>query len=286
MNFISFLKQAESALSRVAESPTLEARVLLARGLDRPAAFLLAHPEAEIPPERLPALLADVEKRAAGVPLPYVLGRWEFFGLEFIVSPDVLIPRPETELLVETAIAHARKNALETVNVIDVGTGSGCIAVSMAVHLPGASITASDLSPAALDIARQNAEKHGVRDHIQFIECDLLPQPDLRLSTFDLILSNPPYIPTETMKTLEIYGREPTLALDGGADGLDTIRRLLGQATGRLNPRGIILIEIESSLGLAAKSLAREYFPESQIEIKKDLTGRDRLVMIESQLLC
>ncbi len=293
MNLLSFIKQAESTLSQVAESPALEARVLLARAIDRPASFILAHPNLELSPEQLHAAKTLLQKRAARMPLPYVVGRWEFFGLEFIVSPDVLIPRPETELLVELAIAFVRKNALETVNIIDVGTGSGCIAVSIAANLPGARITATDISPAALRIARQNAQKHGVDGRIEFVECDLFPDKVegrkwqiSPLSTFhyDLILSNPPYIPTATMKTLEIYGKEPTLALDGGADGLVTTRGLLEQATGRLNPRGKMLIEIESSLGLAAKALAQQHFPSSQIEIVKDLAGLDRILSIERLL--
>jgi release factor glutamine methyltransferase len=285
MNVISFLKFAESTLGQVAESPSLEARVLVARGIDRPASWVLAHPEAELSPEQLRAAETMLQKRAAGVPLPYVLGRWEFFNLEFIVSPDVLIPRPETELLVELAISHTRSKdtAREPFNILDVGTGSGCIAVSMAVNLPGVYITATDISPAALAIARQNAEKHGVADRIQFIECDLFPPENHSpFTNYHLLLSNPPYIPTATMKTLEIYGKEPTLALDGGPDGVETIRRLLEQATGRVNPHGMMLIELESSLGLAAKALAREHFPSAQIDIVKDLAGLDRILRIDT----
>jgi HemK-like putative methylase len=161
-----------------------------------------------------------------------------------------------------------------------VGTGSGCIAIALAVHCPSLTLTATDLSSAALEVGRGNAHKHAVAGRITFMECDLFPAGPPSL--FDLIVSNPPYIPTEVMKRTAVYGKEPTLALDGGADGLAVISRLLAEAGGQLAPAGLLLVEIESSLGAAVLYAARQRFPLAKIEIKKDLLGLDRLLVLET----
>lgn len=260
---------------------TLEGQVLLARVMGRSRSWLLAHPEASLTPEQKQALETAIRQREAGVPLPYILGHWEFFGLDFDVSPEVLIPRPETELLIETALAWARTHPPlgPCYRFLDIGTGSGIIPVTLAVHVPSAEITAIDISPAALSIARQNAEKHGVEGRIHFIEADLLPD-NLQSSTFDVLTANLPYIPTETLKELEIFGKEPTLALDGGPDGLQLISRLLDQITARKVAVRLILLEIENRQGAAVEALARQHFPAADLEIKKDLAGHDRLAVI------
>ncbi len=260
---------------------TLEGQVLLAHVTGKNRAWVLAHPEMRLTPEQEAALEAAGRQLQAGVPLPYILGHWEFFGLDFDVSPDVLIPRPETELLIETALAWARTHSpLNPVyRFIDIGTGSGIIPVTLAVHLPSAEIIATDISPAALLVARRNAAKHSVNGRIRFLEADLLPE-DIQRSKFDVLTANLPYIPTETLQTLEIYGREPTLALDGGPDGLQLISRLLDQITARAVSARLILLEIEYRQGAAVSALARQHFPTAEIHIKKDLAGQDRLAVI------
>lgn len=267
-------------------SQTFEMQVLLAHVTGRNRAWVLAHPDAVLSVEQEQTFLMLKARYYAGEPLPYLLGHWEFYGLDFQVTPEVLIPRPETELLIETALAWARKRSTRGAGLrfIDIGTGSGIIPVTLATLLPEAEIWATDLSPAALAIARLNAERHAVAERITFYEADLFDiryaEVDTRNSIFDLILSNPPYIPSETLLELPIYGREPTLALDGGPDGLDTIRRLLAESQQRLAAGGALLVEIEYRQGPAAREIAREYFPGAEIQILPDLAGLDRLLSV------
>jgi release factor glutamine methyltransferase len=213
----------------------------------------------------------------------YLLGHKEFFGLEFQVNPHVLIPRPETELLVETAIEWSIiNNQLSIVNgkftIADVGTGSGCIAVALAKHLPKASLVAIDASPEALRLARLNAERHAVQ--ITFLSGDLL---EPLAEPVDLMVSNPPYVSqaelAAAMPEVSVY--EPRLALDGGEDGLDVVRRLLSQAKEKLKPGGALLVEIGASQGQAMIKLAQTHFPGAVIQIKKDLAGLDRLLVVQ-----
>lgn len=283
----SLLSDVSARLAPVSDTPALDASVLLARIVDRPRSWILAHPELTLTDEQQNQLNTSLARLENGEPFPYVLGRWEFFGLEFNVTPDVLIPRPETELLVEKSIAWLQKNPTK-VNVADIGTGSGAIAVSIAVNVPNAKILATDISSKALQVAKRNAEKHGVSERVEFVECDLLPESkvegqrsDLRPLTFDLVCSNLPYIPTNTLKHLPIYQREPTLALDGGEDGLDLFRKLLNAIPNWLAPNALILLEIESSLGKQTTQLARQHFQNANITLHQDLTGRDRLLEIQ-----
>lgn len=279
----SLLSDISARLASVSDTPALDASVLLARIVDHPRSWILAHPELTLTDEQQNQLHASLARLENGEPFPYVLGRWEFFGLEFDVSPDVLIPRPETELLVEKAIAFLQKNPSQT-NVADIGTGSGAIAVSIAVNVPTAKILATDISSKALQVAKRNAEKHHVTERSEFIECDLLPDQSSianRKSKIDLLCSNPPYIPTNTLKHLPIYQREPTLALDGGKDGLDLFRKLLNAIPNWLAPNALILLEIESTLGGQTIQLARQHFQNANITLHQDLTGRDRLLEIQ-----
>jgi release factor glutamine methyltransferase len=269
-------------LEKTSDSPGLDAQVVLARVLEKPRSWVVAHPEAPLTRSRSAALEALVARLEKGKPLPYVLGRWDFFGLEFEVTPDVLIPRPETEMLVERALAWLRKGGMGNgeSRVLDVGTGSGCIAISLAVNAPQLRVTATDVSIAALKVARRNAEKLHVSDQITFLEADLIPNP-LLPDPFSLILANLPYIPTQTLRALPIYDREPTVALDGGMDGLVLIRKLLSQAPDLLAPGGLLLMEIEASEGPVALSLAYDAFSEAEIHLHKDLAGRDRLLEVQ-----
>jgi len=274
------LNEAATRLGAMTDDPVLEARVLAAQVTHRPASWLLAHPESDLSPEQSAALETLLQRRLEGEPLPYVIGHWEFFGLDFDLTPDVLIPRPETELLVETAIAWAQIH--NPLHAIDVGTGSGCVAVTLAFHCPGLAVSATDISAPALAVARRNAEKHGVAERLSLVQCDLFPAGDAPSNTFDLIVSNPPYIPTEIMKKTTVYGKEPTLALDGGTDGLAVISRLLDQATRRLSAAGLLLVEFESSLGAAVEADARRKFPLARTESRKDLLGLDRLLVVQN----
>lgn len=267
--------------------PSLDAQVLLAHVLAKSRTWVLAHPEAELTAEQQEHLEGSVARLQAGEPLPYVLGHWEFFGLEFKVTPEVLIPRPETELLVELALDWLRSHPVAR-TAIDIGTGSGCIAISLAAHLPDLHIAATDLSNAALQVAHLNAQKHGVADQINFIQADLLHQLrdessmlTVQPSAFKLISANLPYIPTETLHGLQVFQHEPTVALDGGVDGLDLIRRLLNQAPAYLAPHGLLLLEIEYRQGQQVLALAQEAFPRAKVEVIKDLSGHDRIIRVE-----
>jgi release factor glutamine methyltransferase len=263
------------------DSARLDAQVLLAQITGRNRAWLLSHPEIKLTPAQEEALQMDIRQLQDGVPLPYVLGHWEFFGLDFKVTPAVLIPRPETELLIETALGWLKTHPAPRFRFLEVGTGSGIIPITLAVHVPHAEIVATEISPAALAVARVNAEKHGVAERIEFVEADLLPA-DLDLSTFHLIAANLPYIPTETVKTLEIHGKEPTLALDGGPDGLDLIRRLLDHLTAIRATGCLVLLEIENRQGPALRALVQAAFPAADLQIKKDLAGHDRLAVFNT----
>jgi release factor glutamine methyltransferase len=265
-------------LEKTSDTPGLDARELLAHVVNRPGSWVMAHPEVTFPGAEVTTLMALASRVERGEPLPYILGRWEFYGLEFEVTPDVLIPRPETELLVEHAITWLQKHPKNR-RAADIGTGSGCIGIALAVNLPDLHIYASDISPQAVGLARRNAEANGVAERMEFLCCDLLP-PD---SEFDLVVANLPYIPTGTLHRLPVFRREPTLALDGGRDGLDLIRRFLSTAPGRLAPGGLILMEIEASQGTAALSLACDAFSEAEIHLHKDLAGYDRILEVHGR---
>jgi release factor glutamine methyltransferase len=259
------------------ESSGLDAQVLLAEVLNTSRTWLAAHPETRLSPAQLESVEATVARLEAGEPLPYIIGHWEFFGLDLSLTPDVLIPRPETELLVEKAISYLQAYPARR-SVADVGTGSGAIGISIATHIPSARIIATDISDAALQVAKQNAHRFRVAEQIDFLNCDLLPP--IGDQRFDLICANLPYIPTEMLQGLAIYGREPTIALDGGADGLDLIRRLLSISIDQLAPHGSMLLEIESTQGAKAMALAHATHSTSRIRLHRDLAGHDRLLEI------
>ncbi len=272
---------------------TLVMQVLLAHVTGQSRTWLLSHAEERLTSAQEKALATALDQFQNGVPLPYIIGHWEFYGLDFLVTPDVLIPRPETELLIESALAYTRTYPQPAYRFIDVGTGSGIIPITLATQLPTAKFIATDISPAALAVARANAERHHVAQRIHFVECDLLPDGGRWTvdggftvnglpSTVDVLTANLPYIPTETMKTLPIFGKEPSLALDGGSDGLELIRRLLSRLTATRLEVSLVLLEIETRQGAAVQALAREKFPDADIHIQKDLAGHDRLVTIET----
>jgi release factor glutamine methyltransferase len=270
------LNKLVSQLETKSETPDLDSQSLLAHLLDKPTSWLLAHPEHPLSHQKLNILEEYTSQLDAGKPLPYVLGHWEFFDLEFEVTPDVLIPRPETELLVERALAWLYANP-DCRRVADIGTGSGCICVALAVNIPDLVMEATDVSAAALEVARRNASRHEVSGRMEFT-CGDLFSPD---SAYHLVVANLPYIPTGTLHQLPVYGREPTVALDGGVDGMLLIRRLLVEAPAHLLPGGMLLMEIEATEGLAALSQASDIFPKARIQLLRDLSGHDRLLEIQ-----
>jgi len=278
----TFQKLAESKLSSVSESSELEVRVLLANILDKSRTWIEAHPETLLTRSQLATAKKAISRLEAGEPLPYIIGHWEFYGLDLEITHEVLIPRPETELLVERAIKWLQASS-ERRTVADVGTGSGCIAIAIVKNIPDAKVVATDISLPALEIAYRNVRKHSVENQIAFVQCDLLPFYPDSLPTdlhFDLICANLPYIPTQTLQKLPVYGREPTLALNGGEDGLNIVRQLLKIAPKWLAPNGMILLEIEASQGMSAVSLAYDAFDNVEIHLHQDLAGHDRLVEI------
>lgn len=282
MNIGAVLRAGAIHLQAVTDISRLEAEVLLAHVTGLSRTTLLAHPERPLPTIQQTNYQATVRRRASGYPLPYLTGLVEFYGLEFAVTPDALIPRPETETLVDLA----RQRQPEV--VVDVGTGSGCIAVALAIHLPKAQIYATDLSAAALRVAAVNARRHGVQDRVRLIQCDLVGP--LR-GPVDLVISNPPYVAEGEWVSLpeSVRRYEPRLALDGGADGLMVLRRLLAAAPRLLRrpehaegqPGGALLVEIGAAQGERAVALARSLLPEAHLDIHPDLAGRDRVLEIE-----
>ena len=265
-------------LSPVSDTPGLDAQVLLGHVVGRSRSWILAHPEAKLSSHQSELLTQAIIDLDHGVPLPYVLGHWEFYGLDFIITPDTLIPRPETELLLEKALEWLQAHPTRRL-AADVGTGSGCIAVSLARHISDLRVIASDISLPALRIASQNAGRYAVSDRVDYLNAKLFPTVSAR---FDLICANLPYIPTAVLKDLKIYGKEPDLALDGGPEGIDLIRDLLRTAPAYLAAGGLVLMEIDSSQGQRVVKLAESCFPGAQIEILPDLAGRDRLVSVQA----
>lgn len=256
------------------ESPRLEAQILLAHALGCKKIDLYVRHEEEPGEAQRTAFREMIKMRADGMPVAYLVGHREFYSLEFAVTPAVLIPRPETETLVMEALR--RLKPLESPRVLDVGTGSGAIAIAIARQHKTARVTAGDISPAALAVAAENARKHGVADRITFVEGDLFTP--VVGQTFALIASNPPYIAQAEFPSLDVGVRdfEPRLALDGGPDGLDVYRRLAAGTRDHLSPGGTVLVEI----GVTQEPAVRDLFA-ARLEIGptyRDAAGRPRVV--------
>lgn len=265
-------------MKHFSDQPALEAEVLLAHLVGKSRAWILAHNEYDLTIEQVSRLHDLLIRLCAGEPLPYILGHCEFYGLDFVVSPSVLIPRPETELLVDTALSWLEQNQSSR-RAIDVGVGSGCISISLCKHISDLSMVGVDLFENALAVAQKNVFLHQLQNQIELIHSDLLTSVE---TEFNLICANLPYIPTETLQTLRVIKHEPVSALDGGEDGLNLIDRLLHQAVTRLIPGGLVLLEIEANQGDSSRLLARACFPKASIEVKPDLAGHPRLLCIQS----
>ncbi len=261
------------------DDAALEVEVLLrtALGVDRVAFLAMQRePVSDEAAVEFEGLLARRESRE---PLAYITDRREFYGMDFAISPAVLVPRQETEILVELAIERA--GIANAPTVLDVGTGSGCVALAIAAHVPGADVHAIELSEDALAVAVQNREANGLTDRVTFHKGDLLAGFVDARTRWDVIVSNPPYIPSKVLETLSPEVRaEPRMALDGGADGLDPTRKLMQQAAGLLADDGRMLIEIFSDAGPLAARLATGAFPGTPVTIHKDLLGLQRVLEV------
>ena len=274
------LKEAASELASAGvPEARREAGSLLSFILGKDRTFLISHADDETDENSFVRLREFVERRAAGEPLQYITGVQDFYGREFRVTPDVLIPRPETELLVEAALQKARDTAPF---ICDVGTGSGCIAVTLLCELVNARAVAIDKSPAALAIAKINAQKHSVAERTLFVASDCFNSLDSRDYEFDLIVSNPPYVAEAALQGLqrEVRDHEPLIALSPGGDGLSVIRRLIDEGPAFIRPNGHLLMEIGFDQGEAVENLVKGS-AWSLREIRPDLQGIPRIVVLQ-----
>ncbi len=216
------------------------------------------------------------DRRKQGEPLQYILGTWNFYGLEFMVNPAVLIPRPETEMLVDMALKQFKGT-----DILDLGTGSGNIAITMAKLLPYVQVTTVDVSLDAIEVAISNAQVHGVESRVEFVHADMQEYLKTSEKKFDLVISNPPYIPTPDMVHLpQDVKQEPVLALDGGPDGLDFYRFIINTSPRLISSGGYLMMEFGDGQADALKALAQSQPLFSQCEILKDLVGKDRIIVL------
>lgn len=235
---------------------------------------MVAERDYALTPEQQATFAALVARRAAHEPVAYLTGHREFFGIDLLVDRRVLIPRPETEVLVEMVLAEARRYGNAPLTIADVGVGSGAIAIALAMHLPHAILYGVDLSASALEVAAANIARYHLQDRLTLLEGDLLePLP----GPVDLIVSNPPYTILNEIEE-GVYRYEPHLALDGGPDGLDCYRRLIAAAPAYLKPQGAILLEIGAWQSEAVVHLLHQAMPQAEIGIQRDLAGRERVV--------
>jgi len=276
----SWLNFARSKLKMLAGEPASSLHALIAFVLDKPAHFGFSHPEYNLTKQQRNQLDILLAKLMDGVPLPYLTSRQEFFGLEFLVTPNVLIPRPETELLVELAIQWFQAHP-EHHSALDIGTGSGCISISICANVPSVNFLALDRSFNALQVAWSNIQKHHLQGRVDLAQMDLTTAISKR---FDCICANLPYIPSERLAGLDVSRYEPNLALDGGEDGLEVIHNLLRSLDEFILPGGVILLEIDCSQPEAVSHSATQNIPRSLITIENDLAGLPRVVRIEKQL--
>jgi release factor glutamine methyltransferase len=254
------------------EDTPLECELLLRHVLGISRTQLYLDLDRRLSPEEEEAFRQLLRRRLSGEPAAYITGHREFYGLDFDVDPRVLIPRPESELLVEEALGLAQEHPLST--IAEVGTGSGAIAISLALELPEAKIYATDISAPALEVARRNCQKHEVIDRICFLSGDMLePLPE----PVDLIIANLPYVRKSELAGMRF---EPRLALDGGRDGMGKIRRLCRQLGGKLRPGGFLLLEIGVGQGKEVTALLNALFPTGKIKLMPDLSGIERVVSL------
>ena len=276
MNLKEALAHANSVLRESGiEDASLEGEILLRYVLGISRAQLYADLNTELSSEQEKTLEKLLERRRRGEPSAYITGHREFYGLDFRVDRSVLIPRPETELLIELAIKIARKSAIT--EIADVGTGCGAIAISLAAHLPQVTVYATDISPEALEVARFNCKRHNVADRVVLRRGDLLGPLD---GPVDMIVANLPYVREHDLIKNAPLSYEPGLALNGGSTGLEKIRSLIRQMAKKLNRGGYLILEIGEGQVRAVKAILRKEFPEAAIEVHKDLAGIERAISL------
>jgi len=276
MQLINWLEETRKSLQNFSQDPGLDAQILLLHELGKNKSWLWAHPEYELKPGSIASLQNQINKARQGEPIPYIIGHWEFYALDFLITPDVLIPRPETEMMVDMALGWIKKQE-GSKRVLDMGTGSGCVAVSVALNSLNVSVVGVDSSKNALELAQKNAEKFHVETRIQFLQSDLFSNVDER---FDLICANLPYIPTCELSSLPVSKFEPNIALDGGEEGLAVISAFLKDAGSFVTLPGLILCEYGIGQEEKVKKMAKIHFPNSIWETHKDLQDIPRLLSI------
>jgi len=278
VDLASWKSQHLAGLRKVSSTAEIEINALLVHVLNKNTAWIFSHPETHLTAEQTALLENAISRLYAGEPLAYITRKQEFYGLEFLVDSRVLIPRPETELLVEHAITWLNTHPAKKL-AADIGTGSGAIAVTLAKSCSELEVTAIDISEEALEVAKENARKHKVERRIEFVHANLLQG---NTKYFDLILANLPYIPTATLKELDALRYEPLTALDGGHDGMDFIKQLMAQLPNSLAPGGSAIFEIQYNQGYKVREIARQQFPEALISIQHDLASLPRIVVINT----
>lgn len=276
INLGGWIAENRANLLGKTEYPTIEINAIAAHVLQKSTSWVIGHPETILNIDQLQVLNGGVKRLLTGEPLAYITGTRSFFGLDFFIDQRVLVPRPETELLVEHAIGWLDEHPGRH-TIADLGTGSGIIAISLAKHYPDLKVTAVDLSSAALEVARMNADFHQVADRIKFFEGDLLEGQDER---YDMILANLPYIPSSVLETLKVVEFEPRLALDGGADGLFLFTKLFDQIPERIAPGGFTILEIQYNQDKAVSEIVTRKIPNAIVRIHKDLASLPRIITI------
>lgn len=260
------------------DSPKVKARMILEVTLKKSREYIMIYDKTEITPSQREKYVKNIKKLILGEPLQYITGKQEFMKLNFLVTKNVLIPRPDTEILVEEAIALAKN--IQNPVILDLCTGSGAIAVSIAKYVKNAKIYAVDISEKALEIAEKNATLNGVINNIEFIQSDLFNK--IKEGKFDIIVSNPPYIETQNIKTLsKEVQREPKIALDGGKDGLDFYREISKTAYQYLNRQGYLCFEIGYNQKQKVQEILKAQKRYVNIYCKKDLCENDRVVVAQ-----
>lgn len=263
-------------IEKKVETPAKEAGVLLAYILKKDASWLYAHPEFQLSAAEIKKYDSIVSKRSKSMPFQYIVNNQEFMSLDFYVNPYCLIPRPETEILVEAALAWINESSYENIHVLDIGTGSGAICISIAHYAAKTIIDALDVSGQALQIAETNAKRHNVEGRIRFINADFLQWKNEE--PYSVILSNPPYIPHNEISMLmpEVKDYEPLTALDGGSDGLLFYRYLASEVKRMMTPEGTIFVEV--GIGQAECVVEMFTYQGLKTSVYKDFAGIDRVV--------
>jgi release factor glutamine methyltransferase len=277
MNVQAALGLCRRKIAEFSPSASLDSQLLMTDALRKEKTWVLSHPAHELTEVEEMRLLKALARYEGGEALPYILGEWEFYGRSFLLTQDVLIPRPETELLVEGALEfiHGRGGAADA---IDIGSGSGCIGITLLCEAPSLTLVATDISLAALTITRRNAERYHAGDRIRLVQADLLSPFD---TSVDLVCANLPYLTPEDIATGQVAHREPVRALHGGEDGLGIISRLIDQLQGKINPGGRVLLEVREGQARRVRGYTQARLSPCEVEIRPDLAGKDRLVVID-----